>query len=1233
MAMNFTEDQQRVIDIRNSNVLVAAAAGSGKTAVLVERIIQLITDKEKPVDIDRLLVVTFTNAAAAQMRERIYQAIIRKLEEEPEDPNLARQAALVHNAMIMTIHSFCLFLLHNHFHEIGLDPAFRIADEGETSLMREDVKKALFEECYTQRSEAFLHCKDYFAPGVRDTALAQLVEKLADFALSYPEPKKWLERCKRDYKIGEDYSPDQTDWMQLGMLYAYRYLLEDRRLAGKMMQLCEEKDGPYMYAENVKKDAALLDDLFAAKDYETLRKKLADCKFSTLSRKKDESVSEEKKTGFKILREMIKEDVKTLKNSLFFESAGRVTEGLAQSKAAVETLIDLTISYLERFEAYKRDRGVIDFSDMEHLALKILLDEETKEPGQTAASYRDYFEQIMIDEYQDSNLVQELMLSAISREDSNQPNNRFMVGDIKQSIYRFRLARPEIFLEKYKAYEKKDEKADPSNACERIDLSKNFRSRREVIESVNQVFEKIMTEAVGGVEYDEKAALYAGAVYPEISGNRGGFQTELLIYEEADPEMSEKGATERTAENEEILRNRRQKEAVMVASKIEELVGSFQITDEETGKPRPAGYRDIVILLRSNQGWDEVFKKALNDRGIPVYTESKTGYFAADEVQNVLNFLRVLKNPYHDIPLTAVMTSVFGGMTADDLAALRLRDPDKCLYENLLTAKEEKAVRLREQIEKYRTLSDHTDIYRLLCIMMKDYHYPEYVEAMPDGRGRRANVEMLLQRAVDFEKTSYHGLYSFIHYMEKLQKYEVDFGEADQMAEDADVVRIMSIHKSKGLEFPICFMAGMAKKINLLDLRGILFMDVDYGLAVPVIDCNNRVKRKSLRKEILAQKMKLDTLGEELRILYVGMTRAREKLFLCGAVADYEKLVTKWEAVSMGGGTVPFSRLSSMQSHLEYVVSAVGRNGFATTVFHDGDLLGAQVAKELSGLTGRKRLEAFISGCGQHSGEDGEKDRLCLQFEEKFSYQYPYDYLSTLYTKTSVSELKKAHIHEDEETQVVFETDETARPYLPGFCRQKEEAGGTARGTAYHRLLELIDYKALYRLYEEHREGNYAPLPADTVADFTKQEFERIGTCGKMKEDIGLVSQKHIQKFLESKSAYRMARADRAGKLYKEQPFVMAVDANRIRQEVSAGLEEVLIQGIIDVFFVETDETGEAQVVVLDYKTDRIESGQALVRRYQTQLDYYGEALRKLTTFPNKEKIIYSFHLGEELSF
>lgn len=1233
MAINFTPDQQKVIDVRNKNVLVAAAAGSGKTAVLVERIIQLITDKEHPVDIDRLLVVTFTNAAAAQMRERIYQAIVKKQEENPDDSNLARQATLVHTAMITTIHSFCLFLLHNHFHEIGLDPAFRIADEGEMSLMRQEVMTELLEECYAAREEQFLKCKAYFAPRIKDQALADAIYKLYQFAMSYPWPVRWLSDCKKDFCVDTEEALNETEWMKLGLSYARQYLLEDLKLTEEMKKLCDESDGPYMYGENADKDAALVEALLSKEDYEGLRNALGEVKFSTLSRKKDESVSEEKKDAFKAMRDVVKADVKRLKEQFFFDSTEEILNGISESREAVETLIDLTISFMERFRKRKALKNVIDFSDMEHLALKVLLKGEGNEPTETALSYREFFEEIMIDEYQDSNLVQELLLSAISREESRLCNNRFMVGDIKQSIYRFRLARPEIFLEKYKKYDT----TENNDKCVRIDLHQNFRSRREVVDSVNAIFKRIMTESVGGVVYDEKAALYPGAQYPDVSGEQQSFETELMIYESAPSEEGESAETNKGADEEKFELGNREKEAAMVASKIKELVGNFNVTDEETREPRRAQYRDIVILLRSNQGWDEVFKKVLTEQGIPVHTESKTGYFAADEIQTVMNFLRILSNPRHDIPLAAVLTSVFGKMDAGELAELRIIDKQKGLYENLLCSENKKAIAFREKLLKYREMSDYTGVYDLLCIIMQDFHYLEYVSALPGGEQRKANVEMLLQKAVSFEKTSYHGLYSFIHYMEKLQKYEVDFGEADTTEEEADTVRIMSIHKSKGLEFPICFMAGMAKKINLMDLRSNLLMDVELGLAVPVINCDKRVKKKSARKEILAQKMKLDSLGEELRILYVGLTRAKEKLFLCGCIPDYEAYMGKLKAISGNGDTVPFSRLAGSSSHLEYVLSAVGEGGLYTRLYHEEDLFAGEFKEAFSKTVLKEELMHRIKTEENETFGDGEiqdenMQRFREQLEDKFSFVYPYDYLAKLYTKTSVSELKKAHIHENEETNVVFETDMTQIPYLPEFMQEEKKSSGVNRGSAYHRVLELLDYNALYALYEKYCGKDYGEIPGEELLQFTEDEFFRIRTSGKMAEDIELVEQKKIGGFLKSRAAWRMARAEHLGKLYKEQPFVMAIPAERVVDEIPKDTEKVLIQGIIDVFFYETDdETGKEEVVVLDYKTDRVSSEKELVERYRVQLDYYAEALGKLTGLNVKEKIIYGFFFGKEL--
>lgn len=1229
MAIEFTKQQQKVIDERNKNILVAAAAGSGKTAVLVERIISLITDKDHPVDIDRMLIVTFTNAAAAQMRERIYQALVKKQEEKPDDANLARQATLLHNAMITTIHKFCLFLIHNHFNEIGLDPAFRMADEGEISLMKEEIMSRLMEEKYAKRDEGFLRCKEAFAPKVKDRELANMIDRLAGYAMSYPWPIRWLEECKAEFEIEDDKALGKAKWMQIALQYAGQYLEEDRELLEQMKSLCDESDGPYMYVDNVKSDMELVDSLLLKKDYESLRTALSDIKFQALSRKKDDTVSAEKRESFKGLRDLVKKDIKRLKDKFFFESQECILDGISKSRAVIETLIDLAIQFINAFDECKREKNVIDFNDMEHFALRILIHAEDNTPTETALAYREYFEQIMIDEYQDSNMVQELLLSVISREDSELYNNRFMVGDIKQSIYKFRLARPEIFLEKYHIYANEKDNDD----CVRIDLSQNFRSRKEVIDSVNMIFHKIMTESVGGVCYDDKAALHAGAQYSSITEEDDTYQTELLLYEEK-PDTGEEENTIYTGndendESEMELMSKREKEAAMVAGKIKELVGKFDVTDEESGELRKARYHDIVILLRSNKDWDEPFKKVLGEWGIPVHLESKTGYFAADEIQSVMNYLRVLSNPYHDIALTAMLTSYFGGMDEIALSRLRLISLENSLYDNLLLSEDDKCIAIRKQIERFRELSDYMGIYELLSTIMREYHYLEHVAALPDGEQRKANVEMLMQKAVSFEQTSYHGLYSFIHYMEKLQKYDVDYGEADITEETADAVRIMTIHKSKGLEFPICFMAGLGKKINLTDLTNKMLMDIDLGIAVPVINCDKRVRTKSIKREIMAHKMKLDSLGEELRVLYVGLTRAKEKLFLCASVPNYEKLIKANTVQCNSDGRIVFSKLASCSSHLSYIICAVGRDGLMTKLYHDEDIRVSEMTDEFSKTVLKNRLEQYVKG----QIEDEGIKNLSKKLQERFSYQYPYSYLAKLYTKTSVSELKHAQIHEDNETNVIFETDRIETPYLPEFMKHGEESSGVMRGSAYHRVLELIDYKQLYSLYHECCGEHYGVIEKNRMDLFVEEQFETIRASGKMAEEIELVYMPKIAAFLSSYAGYRMARAAEHSKLYKEQPFVMAIDAKRVVPEIPEGTEKVLIQGIIDVFFYETDtDTGEEQVIVLDYKTDRVNNSDELRKRYQVQLDYYAEALSKMTGKSVKEKLIYGFHHGEELS-
>lgn len=1241
MALKFTQEQQKVIDVRKCNVLVSAAAGSGKTAVLVERIIKLVTDEENPIDIDKILVVTFTNAAAAQMREKIYEAIVKRQEENPENAHLARQATLVHSAMITTIHSLCLFLLHNHFYEIDLDPAFRIADQGEISLLKEDILKNLIEECYQQKDEAFLLCKSYFAPGIKNRGLYEQIEELYKYAMSYPWPEKWLMECKNDFCITTKEALYDTKWMKFGLQYAKETIREHMESARQQIKLCEQSDGPYTYVENAEADLALLEGLANLENYEEFREKLSAVKFSTLSRKKSEGVDEAKKQKFKDVREEIKKDIAKLKESYFADTPEQILEGLFRSKEPVAKLIDLTLEFKRCYEEAKREKKMIDFNDMEHLALTVLLGKDKEEPTETALSYRDYFKEIMIDEYQDSNLVQELLLSTISREESSERNNRFMVGDIKQSIYKFRLARPEIFREKYLEYEQGTE----NDGFVRIDLNKNFRSRKEVIDSVNQICAPIMMDSIGGVSYDEKAALHQGAEYPNCEGKQS-FETELLLYEEEsqnatlDVDMvvsEEKNAGKDAGKNDVESLSAKEKEAAMIANRIKAMVGTFLVTDDETKELRPARYSDMVILLRANAGWDEVFRKELKKMGIPVLVETKTGYFSAEEIKTLMQYLKVLNNPYNDIALTSMLTSVFGGMEASDLAKLRLIKEDGYLYDNLLQMEHPKAKKIVNHILKYRELAQHTGIYELLCEIVKDSHYLEYVLALPDGAQRRANVEMLLEKAVAFEKTSYHGLYSFIQYMDKLKKYEIDFGEAEVSSDDTNMVRIMSIHKSKGLEFPICFMAGMSKGINYMDTKQMTLKDIDMGIAVPVIDCDKHIRLKSARREIMAKKINLDCLGEELRILYVGLTRAKEKLILSGYVKNYEEYIKKVECTRDEHGKVPFSRLIKAKSYLDLVMLATGNGGIRTELYHADDFLKDEVVESLEKQVLQQRLWDYIKDGNQRNAFVDESERAYTEnvkndLQGKFSFHYPYEYLSRLYTKTSVSELKKAHIHQDEETNVVFETERTEIPYLPDFMKTGDKCSGVNRGSAYHRVLELISYQDLYTLYEKADQNQYTALSKDTLVSFTIDQMEKMKNGEYIGEDINLVSVDKIAKFLGSNAAYRMAKADSSGKLYKEQPFVMAIDASRVVKEMEPDTEKVLIQGIIDVFFYETcEETGEEKIVVLDYKTDRVEHIGELAKRYQVQLDYYGEALNKLTNMSVAQKIIYSFRFDKEM--
>ena len=1267
MGMKFTEDQQRVIDLRNCNILVSAAAGSGKTAVLVERIVELVSgsgcDSARAVDIDRLLIVTFTNAAAAQMRERITKALSDRVEAEPDNEHIKKQLMLIHNAKIMTIHSFCLYLIKNHFNDIGLDPDFRTADEGEMRLLKQEVLSELLEEQFAQGRQEFTDCVEYFAYDGREKRLEELIERLYTFSGSYPFPKKWLRQHRMDYHVETFEELVKTEWFA-GMMQEISALLQECKEQEKAaLKVCEEPDGPYFYAVALEQDQELIAgleqelasvvqtasepeqsvasaemDSSVAKDaFEALAARVQGISYARMAPKKDDSVSAEKRELVKAMRERVKSLLGTLSEKYFASGPKQWLAECRQADAALCELVDLALLFGERLTEKKREKNLLDFEDMEHLALQILLKEEENGqmvPSDTALEYREQFAEILIDEYQDSNLVQEFLLQSISGEDDGR-FNRFMVGDVKQSIYKFRLARPELFLEKFATYQKED------GNCVRVDLKQNFRSRHEVTDCVNDLFLQLMHRELGGVEYDADAALYPAAQFPEADGEAadarekdvalGGEEKQgsavpvstaceaSIARSPYEPELCIAAISGEKGEDPKEL------EAKMIAGKIREIVGKLPVRDSESGQLRPARYQDIVILLRTTSGWDETFKKILEENAIPVFVTSKTGYFAATEVQTVLNFLRVLNNPLQEIPLFGVLKSVLFGFSDAQLATLRALDETgkRCLYDCVkLAAGEGESgegsveygsgsngadVSLREKccsflsfLNRYREYAVYLPIHKLMEQFLEETGYLYTVSALPGGVQRRINVEMLLTRAESFEKTSYSGLFHFIRYMEQLEKYDIDYGETGASDENADVVRIMSIHKSKGLEFPVCFVSGLSKRFNRQDSAAPVLMDMDLGLAIDWVDPTARIRHTTLKKNVLARKLNADSMGEELRVLYVALTRAEEKLILTGTCKE-DKLPQ--EDATQGAYGYSALRLQEASSYYDLVLPAWQSVGRRLQICTQEELLQAELVRASLGYNSRQKLF-------EEAGKEPEAAELALC--ERLQKPYAHENLAGLFVKTTVSELKKEGMQEEAAEGLTLFPEEEVVPYLPQFVREQEETvSGTTRGSAYHRLLEIFPFE---------RQETWTAAKIRTVIEECKAD-RRLS-----EEYAAAINVYKIRAFLQTPLAARMAKAARSNRLHREQPFVLGLSANRLNTDFPED-ETVLIQGIIDVYLEEEDG-----IVLADYKTDLVKDPKELILRYRVQLDYYEEALVRLTGKCVKEKLIYSFGLEQEIT-
>ena len=1263
MGVSWTTEQQQVIDLRNRNILVSAAAGSGKTAVLVERIVKIITDKNHPVDIDHLLIVTFTNAAAAEMRERIGNAIEKALDEQPGNEHLLRQLTLIHNAQITTIDSFCLYVVRNHFHEIDLEPNFRIGDEGELKLLREDVLGRVLEQNYEEPSEAFSDFVEGYASGRTDAALNEMILQLYEFSRSYPWPEKWLDSFVGAYRIETREELDRAEWLA-PLTENICFVLKDcEQLLKQAFAITQQDDGPDMYEKAVQSDLEKYEGLSRLTSFCELSGALSDIKYDRLASSRGFEGNPDKLELVKSLREQAKDVVKKLCKQYFFCSPEMMIEQLERTEPMLEEVVRLTKQFADEFAAAKRRKNLVDFHDVEHFALQILVDEETEKAKKTAEEFRDTFEEIMIDEYQDSNEVQETLLRSISREERGE-NNIFMVGDVKQSIYRFRLARPELFMKKYDSYSLEE------STTQRIDLHKNFRSREEVLTCTNDIFYKIMARSLGNVEYDAEAALYPGASYP-VSAD---FIPEILLADSNDELLED---TE--------LTDKKTLEAKIVAEEIKHLMKTQQVTDKAAGTLRAAHYSDIVILLRSLSGWADSLVEVLNGNGIPAHTVSSTGYFSTVEVQTVLSMLRLLDNPRQDIPMAAVLRSPMAGLTDEELAVLRLEDGSVPFHEAVLELAEglyeedgqkeisdseadrkqgrnadektenhkeitahRKLLKFYKKYKQLRQLVPDTPIHELIEIILRETGYGHYVAAMPAGNRRTANLNMLLEKAAAYEKTSYKGLFHFVRYIDELQKYDVDFGEADMVGENEDVVRIMSIHKSKGLEFPIVIVSGMGKNFNKQDTRSKMVLHPELGIGLDYMDGKKRIKSPTIAKKAIAKQIDLENLGEELRVLYVALTRAKEKLILTGTLKDApEKLeFFRQQANLSKAADRPLSYLTreGASGYLDWILPAVLSYGdkYPVRIVEAAELVLDEVENQLEqneDLT--ERIEEI----------EAADTQLVGQLKQRFSQRYPYQTDILRKNKYSVSELKHRAMREkfeaeQEETIPAF-LEEPVTPTIPLFIQREESVEqetanrGALRGTAVHRVMECYDFASEKSVHEQ-------------MEAMEKEE--------KITADMrALVREQTVADFVSSETGKRMALAQRGGALYREKPFVMGFTEEELeRYGFGAGAQMIeneaqtenaqqeimsenvsqenhmheedltLIQGIIDVFWIEDDG-----ITVLDYKTDRVDTAQELIDRYATQLKLYADALERVFATRKlkvKEILIYSFRLEKLIS-
>lgn len=1230
----WTDEQLQAINTRGCNLLVAAAAGSGKTAVLVERIIKIVTDKNNPVDIDRLLVVTFTNAAAAEMRERIAAAITKELERNPSSTNLQKQLTLLSRANITTMHSFCLDIIKNNFHTIDLDPSFRIGDETEGTLLKSEIIDDMFEDLYDKEDKEFLNLVEAYGGSKDDRKLKDIILDLYRFSMSGPWPEKWLKDKAEDFNINTIFDLDNTEWVQVLKGDINMEIDSFINMYHNAIDIISSTEGIESYLDVFNDELSLLINLkdSLSNGLTEIYNSVSKISFGRLKSIRKNNVSNPEAQDFvKGIRDQVKKKINGLKEDIFSMSPEEMLYGIKSSYPFIKKLSDITLEFTKRFSDKKRDKNMLDFNDLEHLALKILINYENDniEPSKVALKFREFFDEILVDEYQDSNNVQESIINLVSRKNTDNPNV-FMVGDVKQSIYRFRQAKPELFLEKYNTYSKQ------KGAVNRvIQLYKNFRSRREIINGVNFIFKQVMSNAVGELEYTDDEALNLGADFKEVKelDSYTGGPIELHILDK-----NEKLEDIDLVDEEDI--DSINLEARIVSKRINELMSDsnkdkFKVLDKETGEYRQLKYKDIVILLRATKNWAEIFLDELGLEGIPVYADTGSGYFESIEIRTIMSLLKVIDNPLQDVPMIAVLKSPFMGFTAEELGDIRMVNKEKYFYENIIQIINEEnniSLELKEKcdmvvnlINKWRDKSLYMPIDEFIWYLYMDTSYYGYVGAMPNGVLRQANLKILFQRAKQYEQTSFKGLFNFINFINKLRKSSGDMGSAKILGENEDVVRIMSIHKSKGLEFPVVFLAGSGKKFNLMDLNNSILNHDDLGFGPEYVDLEKRISYSTLPKDAIKKKIRLETLSEEMRILYVAFTRAKEKLIITGTVNNIDKTVEKWvNSASIEKENIAASEVLKGKSYLDWV-------GMALCQHKDGEVLREKssefndiVKDDLStwnikiwskyDFTVDKKIEVVDEfPVDKNLFIDFKAETVDKEIERRLSYKYKFNELTTLKSNFSVSDLKKNN-YEDIEQNNSENLFSEKLVIKPRFLQEERGLSGAERGTAMHFVMQKIDYDRV-----------------DSIKQIKNQLEEMFDDELLTEAEFKSINPFKILNFFKSDIGVRLLNVYRkGGVIHRELPFYINVKVTEVKDSIPKELEneEVRLQGIIDLFFEENDE-----IILIDYKTDYIEKNaeEEMNRKYKVQLDYYTDALERITGKKVVSRYLYLFYLEREI--